>query len=202
MTQTRRIEILNSGKFHGPGCRQVAQVASAFSSTSWLTCEGEVADAEDFLDLMALQLRHGQFVEITAEGQDEAECVAALVDLISNGFFKDDYLGNVRAYIQSAVPRHIDSLINIAITSDDLLYWKARQEPHRTAAEIAAEAAGAISGPIRITWRGEDAGGSQAAVETLDSTIVWEGETEVLTFSQQALAHYAQCIVDRLEVIE
>ena len=82
--------IVNERGLHARAAARFVHVASRFASRIILECEGEVADGKSILSLMVLGAAHGCTVVLRADGDDEAEALAALGALIGGGFDERD----------------------------------------------------------------------------------------------------------------
>lgn len=82
----RTLEIRNSQGLHVRPASELARLAMKFQAAIRLTASGETVDARSVMGLMTLGLPQGSVVEVTAEGSDENEALAAIADLIDRGF--------------------------------------------------------------------------------------------------------------------
>jgi phosphocarrier protein len=80
------LEIRNSQGLHVRPASELARLAMKFQAAIRLTASGETVDARSVMGLMTLGLPQGSVVEVTAEGSDENEALAAIADLIDRGF--------------------------------------------------------------------------------------------------------------------
>ena len=88
MKQTR-LQITNEVGLHARPAAVFVNVASSFVSAIQIrnaTMGSDWADAKSILSLLVLGVEQGHEVEITAEGSDEAEAIAALGELIRSDF--------------------------------------------------------------------------------------------------------------------
>jgi phosphocarrier protein len=61
----------------------LVKTAQGFSSKITLGREGKSADAKKLFALMGLNVKHGQEITVTAEGEDEAAAASALEEFLS-----------------------------------------------------------------------------------------------------------------------
>ncbi len=80
------IEIINKLGLHARASTKLTQVASQFSSDIALSRNDKRVNAKSIMGVMMLAAAKGTVVEIEANGDDEAEAVAALKTLINNYF--------------------------------------------------------------------------------------------------------------------
>jgi len=66
------------------------QTAKRFSSNVLCTKDGRQADAKSILGILTLGANKGAIVTIRAEGEDEAEAIAALKQLIEDNFGEEE----------------------------------------------------------------------------------------------------------------
>ena len=80
------IEIVNKRGLHARASAALARLANGYSSKITVTKRNESVPAGSIMGLMMLGAAKGESVVLEADGDDEAEAIAALVDLISNRF--------------------------------------------------------------------------------------------------------------------
>jgi len=83
-----KIEVVltNAAGLHARPAAQFVQKASGFTSKVTVQAGDKTADAKSILAIMGVGLRQGAKLTISAEGADEADCVAALQTLIESNF--------------------------------------------------------------------------------------------------------------------
>lgn len=79
-------EIVNSKGLHVRAATLVAQLAATFSSTITVEHAGERANAKSVMNLLLLTAPMGASVRVEADGDDAAEALNAIRDLIKGGF--------------------------------------------------------------------------------------------------------------------
>jgi phosphocarrier protein HPr len=70
---------------HARPAAQFVKKAKAFSSTITITSKGKTVNAKSLPFVLGLAVRKGSEIEISAEGEDEKEAVAALEEVLRNG---------------------------------------------------------------------------------------------------------------------
>ena len=81
-----QITITNSAGLHARPAAQFVQKAASFKSKIKISANQKVADGKSILAVMSMGLKQNAQVVITAEGEDEKECIQALEELIKNNF--------------------------------------------------------------------------------------------------------------------
>jgi phosphocarrier protein HPr len=84
------IEIINKLGLHARASAKLTQLAARFKSEVWLTRNRQRINAKSIMGVMMLAAGKGAKLEIEASGEDEAECITALVALINNRFDEDE----------------------------------------------------------------------------------------------------------------
>jgi phosphocarrier protein HPr len=85
MQQAKAI-IHNEVGLHARPAAQFVRTAKQFTSKVTVTSNAKTVDAKSLVRLLGLAISKDAEIEITAEGDDEKEAVAALLDLIQNNF--------------------------------------------------------------------------------------------------------------------
>lgn len=80
------IEVTNKLGLHARASAKLTQLASSFESEVFLSRNGRRVNAKSIMGVMMLAAAKGTTIGVEASGPDEAEAVAALVELIANGF--------------------------------------------------------------------------------------------------------------------
>ena len=71
---------------HARPSAKITQLASKFKSEVWMSKGARRINAKSIMGVMMLAAAKGTTIGVEASGPDEAEAVAALVELIANGF--------------------------------------------------------------------------------------------------------------------
>ena len=83
------IVISNKLGLHARAAAKLVEAAARFQSTILIVKDGESVDARSILGLMMLNARLGSHIEVSAEGPDAAEALAAVLALIEAKFGED-----------------------------------------------------------------------------------------------------------------
>lgn len=84
---TKEVIIINETGLHARPAQLFIQKASEFQSVIKVIKEdGSEGDAKSILGMMSLGLAKGTKIAIKASGDDEEQAVAALVELVEQGF--------------------------------------------------------------------------------------------------------------------
>ncbi len=81
-----RVEIVNRLGLHARAAAKLVQLAGTFVSRVRVEKDGEVVDGKSILGLLLLAAAQGHTVTLTCDGDDEAEALEALIELVSSGF--------------------------------------------------------------------------------------------------------------------
>jgi len=81
-----KVTIQNKYGIHTRPATVLVEKASNFDAKISLIYKGDRANAKSILGILVLAVEPGAEVEIEAEGPDEEQAVAELVDLINNKF--------------------------------------------------------------------------------------------------------------------
>ncbi len=84
--QQREIEITNKLGLHARAAAKLTQLAGKFTADVWVARDGRRVNAKSIMGVMMLAAAKGATVVVETDGPDEAEAMAALVGLISDGF--------------------------------------------------------------------------------------------------------------------
>lgn len=79
----------NSLGIHARPAAEIAKVASQFKSDINLSSNDKKANAKSLLMIMAMGVKNGQELVVTANGDDEDKAIEALNLLFSNNFYED-----------------------------------------------------------------------------------------------------------------
>lgn len=84
----RSVEITNPLGLHARAAAQLVRLAGLFRCRILLKREdtGVTANAKSILSVLHLAAGFGVSISVTADGEDEAEAIAAIEKLILNGF--------------------------------------------------------------------------------------------------------------------
>ena len=82
----RTVKIQNRLGLHARAAARFVHTAARYQSRVTAGRDGRVMDGKSILGILLLGASHGTTIEITAEGEDEAEAVEALVALVEDHF--------------------------------------------------------------------------------------------------------------------
>jgi len=82
----RDVRIRNALGLHARAAARFVHTASRFRSRVTVSRNGRTMDGKSILGILLLAASRGATLHLTAEGEDEAAAVAALVTLIEGGF--------------------------------------------------------------------------------------------------------------------
>ena len=83
---TRDVKIVNEVGLHARPATFFIQKANSYKSLIWIEKDDRKINAKSLLGVLSLGIAKGMTVTIIADGQDEADAVNGLSDLINTGF--------------------------------------------------------------------------------------------------------------------
>ena len=83
---TRTVEVVNPLGLHARAAARFVTRADQFRSRIRVTHGTRTMDGKSILGLLLLAAARGSALTLSADGPDEADAIAALVDLIEHGF--------------------------------------------------------------------------------------------------------------------
>jgi phosphotransferase system HPr (HPr) family protein len=86
----KAIPISNRLGLHARAAAKLVHTASRFQATVRIRKDDEEVDGKSILGILLLAAAQGSTVTVRAEGQDEAEAVGAVEDLIVRRFDEDE----------------------------------------------------------------------------------------------------------------
>ena len=89
MTVTATLNICNTRGLHARASAKFVKLASGFDSEIHVTRDGVTVDARSIMGLLMLGAGIGCTIDVTAEGEDAEEAMAALTDLVARKFDED-----------------------------------------------------------------------------------------------------------------
>ena len=84
MTQ-RDVTITNNIGLHARPATFFIQKANSFKSSIWIEKDDRKVNAKSLLGVLSMGIAKGMTITLVAEGQDENNAIAALVELIETG---------------------------------------------------------------------------------------------------------------------
>ena len=85
----REVEIVNRLGLHARAAAKLVHLTGRFSSQIWMSRDGEEVDAKSILGVLLLAAAQGSRVTIKCQGDDEADAMESIPDLIASGFDED-----------------------------------------------------------------------------------------------------------------
>ena len=82
----RQVQIRNRLGLHARAAARFVHAANAFRSRVSVSRGGRTMDGKSILGILLLAASEGTWLEVAAEGDDEAAAVEALVGLVASGF--------------------------------------------------------------------------------------------------------------------
>ena len=89
MTVSATLNICNTRGLHARASAKFVKLASSFESEIHVTRDGVTVDARSIMGLLMLGAGIGCSIDVTAEGEDAEEAMAALTDLVARKFDED-----------------------------------------------------------------------------------------------------------------
>ncbi len=86
MSLSRTVEIVNERGLHARASAKFVKLASTFDAEVTVSRDGSSVDARSIMGLMMLAAGIGSTIEISAEGAEAAQALAALCELVENRF--------------------------------------------------------------------------------------------------------------------
>ncbi|OGU58895.1 MAG: phosphocarrier protein HPr [Ignavibacteria bacterium GWF2_33_9] len=83
---TKEVEIVNRAGIHTRPASLIVKTAARFKSEIYIGKDGYEVNAKSIIGVMTLAASKGTVLLIKAYGDDESDCVDALIELISSGF--------------------------------------------------------------------------------------------------------------------
>lgn len=89
MMKTCEVTIKNRLGLHARAAAKFVHLASRFRAHIRVSRGGRVVDGKSIMGILLLAAAFGTTIEITADGADEQEALAALCHLVETGFGED-----------------------------------------------------------------------------------------------------------------
>jgi phosphocarrier protein HPr len=87
---TRTVVVVNTNGLHARPAERLTRTALGFGSRIEVICRNERIDAKSMLNWMTLAATEGTELVIEADGDDAAQAVEALANLIESGFVEEN----------------------------------------------------------------------------------------------------------------
>ena len=82
----REVEIVNKLGLHARASARLTQIAGQFGSDVWLSRNGRRVNAKSIMGVMMLAAGLGVTIEVETHGEQEQQCMDALVALMNDKF--------------------------------------------------------------------------------------------------------------------
>lgn len=82
----KQMTISNRLGLHARAAAKFVQLAGRFRASIMLSKDGQMVDGKSILGILTLAAAQGTSLSLRADGEDESEAVAALVELIDGKF--------------------------------------------------------------------------------------------------------------------
>ncbi|NND90409.1 MAG: HPr family phosphocarrier protein [Granulosicoccus sp.] len=86
----RDLEIINKLGLHARAAAKLVKLSSSFASNIDIEKDGQRVNGKSIMGVMMLAASYGSQVTVYAEGEDEEEALAAVVDLINRRFDEEE----------------------------------------------------------------------------------------------------------------
>ena len=82
----RDVQVRNRLGMHARAAVRFMQIANGFKSEVKVVKDGQEANGKSIMGLLTLVAAHGVTMKVVCEGDDAAEALTALADLVASGF--------------------------------------------------------------------------------------------------------------------
>ncbi|MBR4295514.1 MAG: HPr family phosphocarrier protein [Clostridia bacterium] len=83
---SREVKITNTIGLHARPATFFIQKANSYKSSIWVEKDSHRVNAKSLLGVLSLGISKGMAINLIADGQDEADALDGLVELINTGF--------------------------------------------------------------------------------------------------------------------
>ena len=87
---SRHVTIVNRRGLHARASARFVKCAEAFEAAVYVVKDGQSVEGTSIMGLMTLAAAPGSTIELTAEGPQAEEAMAALAGLVESGFGEED----------------------------------------------------------------------------------------------------------------
>lgn len=87
---TKLLAIKNRLGLHARAAAMLVQTASKFQAEIKVCKDGQVVDGRSILGLLMLAAAQGSTIEVTAQGPEAEQALAAIEELVARGFDEDE----------------------------------------------------------------------------------------------------------------
>ena len=82
---SKEVTVLNSVGLHARPATYFIQKANSYKSSLWVECGDRRANAKSLLGILSLGITKGTRIRVIADGQDEADAIEGLSNLVLAG---------------------------------------------------------------------------------------------------------------------
>ena len=86
----REVKIINRLGLHARAATRLVNCASRFASSIALSRDGKSVNGKSIMGVLTLAAAQGSMLTIEADGHDEEQALAAMVELIADRFGEED----------------------------------------------------------------------------------------------------------------
>ncbi|MDH3282585.1 MAG: HPr family phosphocarrier protein [Gammaproteobacteria bacterium] len=86
----KTLTIENKLGLHARAAAEFVKQASRFTSSIQVACNGQIADGKSIMSIMMLAAVRGTGIDLTIDGEDELDAMAALEALVGDRFGEDE----------------------------------------------------------------------------------------------------------------
>jgi phosphocarrier protein len=79
-------EIINALGLHARAAAQLVKIANRYKSEVWVECEGQKVNGKSIMGVLMLAAAQGMQIKIECKGEDSAQCLEEISQLIQNRF--------------------------------------------------------------------------------------------------------------------
>ncbi|NLC72043.1 MAG: HPr family phosphocarrier protein [Desulfuromonadaceae bacterium] len=87
--EKENLVIINRLGLHARAAAQLVKAANCFESNIMIEKDGSAVDGKSIMSILMLAAQKGSVISVSADGRDEKEALAAIKDLVGNGFGED-----------------------------------------------------------------------------------------------------------------
>ena len=79
-------EIINALGLHARAAAQLVKIANRYKSEVWVECEGQKVNGKSIMGVLMLAAAQGMQIRVECKGEDSAQCLEEIGQLIQNRF--------------------------------------------------------------------------------------------------------------------
>ncbi|MDR0248393.1 MAG: HPr family phosphocarrier protein [Oscillospiraceae bacterium] len=81
---SEQIAVANPSGLHMRPASLLMKAAMAYKSSVLIEARGKTYNAKSLVTILSAAVKHGETIGIIAEGEDEAECMAAVLEVLTH----------------------------------------------------------------------------------------------------------------------